>query len=90
MHHSIAQSLPLQSSIHIMSSNKATPTDCSIEFDTHLIRGKTAIVTGGNYENAFTRARLTDSTIGAQGIGEAYVRALANAGYEHSFFRSGL
>ncbi|KAL1638757.1 hypothetical protein SLS58_008571 [Diplodia intermedia] len=37
--------------------------DCSTDFDSSAIRGKTAIVTGG-----------------AQGIGEAYVRALANAG----------
>lgn len=37
--------------------------DCNVDFDTNVLRGKTAIVTGG-----------------ANGIGEAYVRALIGAG----------
>ena len=39
------------------------PIDCNTDFDASILRGKTAIVTGG-----------------ANGIGEAYVRALIGAG----------
>jgi len=39
------------------------PIDCNIDFDTAVLKNKTAIVTGG-----------------ANGIGEAYVRALYKAG----------
>lgn len=31
----------------IMTSTRAVPVDCSKDFDTEAIRGKTAIVTGG-------------------------------------------
>lgn len=59
------------------------PINCNTSFDTHVLKGKTAIVTGGIL---LICTFLKDSLFinhgpGANGLGEAYVRALVAAGY---------
>ena len=57
------------------------PVNCEVDFDTSNVKGKTAIVTGGKTE-ACSSYFLIDASVlvGANGIGEAYVIALAKAG----------
>lgn len=56
------------------------PIDCDVDFDPSSLKGKTAIVTGGIDSKPECTASDTD-LLGANGIGEAYVRALVTAGY---------
>jgi NAD(P)-dependent dehydrogenase (short-subunit alcohol dehydrogenase family) len=58
------------------------PVGCDQELNCSVLQGKTAIVTGGNEPNApYTRIiQIANIRIGANGLGEAYVRALVAAG----------
>lgn len=59
------------------------PIDCNTSFDTHILKGKTAIVTGGILPICiYPKNNLfINHGTGANGLGEAYVRALIAAGY---------
>lgn len=61
------------------------PVDCNTVFTHEDLKGKTAIVTGGEYGFAFPRrpvafAHCHPPTTGSKGLGAHYVRALAHAG----------
>lgn len=62
------------------------PIDCNGPFNTEGLKGKTAIVTGGKAHHEYFLSNITlidiDDATGASGLGEAYVRALVNSGYE--------
>lgn len=68
-------------------STPETPINCDVDFDSSNVAGKTAVVTGGKllptgavYEDFARWSNLlrpgSDLTTGANGLGEAYVRAL--------------
>lgn len=57
------------------------PIDCVKPFDVGTLKGKTAIVTGGMKTNLNRCSLNTHDEIGANGLGEAYVRSLVTAGY---------
>jgi hypothetical protein len=57
------------------------PVNCIEPFDVDLLKGKTAIVTGGMATDSCSFFQNTHKKIGANGLGEAYVRALVTAGY---------
>ena len=61
--------------------------DCTNEFDTGNVAGKTAIVTGGRSQpqQCLEQEKLT-FVVGGGGMGAAYVRALAKAGYANVTF----
>ena len=60
------------------------PVDCDVDFDTNLLIGKSAIVTGGKFQikmpTWFHGSGYLTCVPGANGLGEAYVRALNRAG----------
>lgn len=62
------------------------PVDCNKTFGTQALKGKTTIVTGGiSLEHHHLRkVYLVTMEIGANGLGEAYVRALVATGYSIS------
>lgn len=66
-------------------SSPSQPVDCTIDFDARNIAGKVAVITGGQYQiSNFDAVPMADQVLwltGASGIGEAYVRALADTGY---------
>lgn len=83
LHHYASSSLD-QASFIMAPYIHTGPIDCERDFDPSSVKGKTAIVTGGNqvqmlsqYHNLALAYRHT----GASGLGEAYVRALVAAGY---------
>lgn len=59
------------------TNSGAVNTD--VDFDTSNVKGKTAIVTGGILA-PWSPNGFQLSTAGANGIGEAYTRALVKAG----------
>jgi hypothetical protein len=60
------------------------PKDLEKEISSNHLKGKTAIVTGGNSHISIPDevVCLIKITAGANGIGEAYTRGLVAAGYE--------
>lgn len=59
------------------------PVDCVAAFDASNVQGKLAIVTGGELAPSglgSVRIPNADRPQGANGLGEAYVRALQSAG----------
>lgn len=62
------------------------PVDCNKSFDTQALKGKTMIVTGGIFleHHRLRKVYLVTMEIGANGLGEAYVRALVATGYSIS------
>lgn len=63
-----------------MESYKVSlPVDCNLPIDASNLKGKTAIVTGGMSQHSSVVYKDL-IVIGANGLGEAYVRALVGAG----------
>lgn len=60
------------------------PIDCNKPINVENLNGKTAIVTGGAsyWYIEIEYGASTDYMEGANGLGEAYVRALVAVGYE--------
>jgi len=64
-----------------MGSYKTSPpVDCNKSVNLARLNGKTAIVTGGESPNPIRLGKqIANTKAGANGIGEAYVRALSAA-----------
>lgn len=66
------------------SFSRNSPINCDPDVDAKNVEGKTAIVTGGKQPlkamASNQQTEINKSKIGANGIGEAYVRALVTAG----------
>lgn len=82
VHSSRAHFLPIFPLQRMQGYIHTGPIDCNKPVETENLRGKTAIVTGGITSSHLLRNKIfTDSGKGANGLGEAFVRALVAAGY---------